>query len=234
MIIKKKKTRFIIFGLGRSGSTLLKQLLDSHPEITCEGELLNVADKYITNPLLLKLIYKFPSQFFDLRSMLSKKPVYGFTLLFYQYSPPAKLIEKLIKKDWKFIRIYRKNGLEQSLSHLVAEQTRVWHRYDSQEIQTPKLIVKPEELKNRLKIVNKNKATETKLFEKFAHFKVVYEDDLKNEDDWAETTRKIFEYLGVNPAPVSASIQKTYKRPYSEIIENYDGLIKSIEKENLL
>jgi hypothetical protein len=229
MTFKKKKIKFVIFGLGRSGSTLLKQLLNSHPEIVCEGELLNAEEKYVTNPLLLRLVYRFPYLFFALRSMLSKKPVYGFTLLFYQYSPPAKLIGKLVKKDWKIIRIYRENSLEQSLSHLVAQQTRVWHRYDNQEIQTPKLVITPEELMNRLNIVNTNKKTETKLFENFAHHKVVYEDDLKNESDWTETTRRIFEYLGVNPAPVSASIKKTYSRPYSEIIENYDELIKYVQ-----
>lgn len=234
MKLKKKKIRFVIFGLGRSGSTLLKQLLDSHPEITCEGELLNVDDKYVTNPFLRKLIYRFPSQFFALRSQLSKNPVYGFTLLFYQYSPNAKLIGKLIKKDWKIIRIYRENSLDQSLSHLVAEKTKMWHRLDNHETETPKLIISPEELKARLTIVNKNKETETTLFENFEHLKVIYECDLKNKDNWAQTTRKIFEYLGINPAPVSARIQKTYPLPYSEIIENYDDLMKLVEKENLL
>ncbi len=153
--------------------------------------------------------------------------------MFYQYSRPEKLIGKLIKNEWKFIRIYRENSLEQSLSHLVAEQTKRWHRFDSQEIQTPKLILSREELKDRLKIVKKNKQTETKLFENFAHLKVVYEDELKNESDWAETTRRIFEYLGVSPAQVSASIQKTYSRPYSEIIENYDELLKYAHDHNL-
>jgi LPS sulfotransferase NodH len=232
MRLQKNKIRFVIFGLGRSGSTLLKQLLDSHPEITCEGELLNVADKYVTNPLMLKPIFRFPTQFFALRSLLSKNPVYGFTLLFYQYSPPAKLIAKLIKKDWKIIRIYRENSLDQSLSHLVAEKTKMWHRLDNHETETPKLIISPEELKARLTIVNKNKETETTLFENFDHLKVVYEDDLKDKDKWAETSRKVFEYLGVNPAPVSASIQKTYPLPYSEIIENYENLKLLAEKEN--
>lgn len=36
-----KKQRFIIIGSGRSGSTMLKNLLRSHPNITCFGELLN-------------------------------------------------------------------------------------------------------------------------------------------------------------------------------------------------
>ncbi len=231
MQFKKKKVRFVIFGLGRSGSTLLKQLLDSHPEIQCEGELLNPADKYVANPLLIKLIYRFPYPFFALRSLLSKKHVYGFTLLFYQYSSPEKLIAKLIKKNWKVIRIYRENSLDQSLSHLVAEKTKIWHRYDGLEMQTPQLTIPPEELENRLKIVTSNKKNENKLFEKFKHFKVVYEDDLKNQGDWPETTRKIFDYLGVNPAPVSATIQKTYARPYAEMIENYEELLKIIRPQ---
>jgi hypothetical protein len=231
MIFKKKKTRFVIFGLGRSGSTLLKQLLNSHPEIKCEGELLNVDEKYVTNPWLLRLVYRFPHLFFALRSMLSTKPVYGFTLLFYQYSPPAKLIGKLKRKGWKFIHIYRKNSLDQSLSQLVAQQTKVWHRFNDEEIHIPKLLLSPDELLKRLELVDKNKKTELELFEKIAHFQVVYEDDLKNEADWPETTRKIFQFLGINPAPVSASIKKTYSRPYSEIIENYDELLKYVQSQ---
>lgn len=226
------KNKFVIFGLGRSGSTLLKQLLDSHPEIKCEGELLNIEDKYITNPILRKIVYRFPLSFFNLRRLLADKPVYGFTILIYQFRQPQAMLEKLHNDGWKIINITRRNGLEQCLSLLVALHTKTWHRHSEQENSVPGLILSAEELIHWLGLIEKNKKIESEIFEKLDHYKVVYEDDLKNEADWPETTRKIFEFLGLKAAPVSASIKKTYSRPYSEIIKNYEELLKSIEKTN--
>ena len=34
-------SEFVVFGMGRTGSSLLVSLLDSHPAICCEGEILN-------------------------------------------------------------------------------------------------------------------------------------------------------------------------------------------------
>ncbi|MFQ5952830.1 MAG: hypothetical protein ACE5JK_05440 [Candidatus Omnitrophota bacterium] len=34
------RTKFIIFGLGRTGSALLVRLLDQNPEIQCDGEMI--------------------------------------------------------------------------------------------------------------------------------------------------------------------------------------------------
>ena len=39
---KLPETRFVVFGLGRSGSTLLCDLLDGHSAIQCDGELFKI------------------------------------------------------------------------------------------------------------------------------------------------------------------------------------------------
>jgi len=123
MTLKGKTPGFIIFGLGRSGSTLLKQLIDSHPNIKCEGELLNLEERYLKNRFLRKLATLFPLTYFNYRRWLSKEPLYGFTLLYYQYSNQKRLLSKLTARGWKFIHIMRKNSLDQSFSQLVAEKT---------------------------------------------------------------------------------------------------------------
>jgi LPS sulfotransferase NodH len=227
------KNKFVIFGLGRSGSTLLKQLLDSHPDIKCEGELFNVEDNYVTNPILRKIVYHFPRRFLNLRRFLANKPIYGFTLLIYQFGQPQAMLEMLHNDGWKIINISRRNSLEQCFSFLVALHTKTWHRFREKEGTAPKLSLSAEELKHWLMLFEKNKKTESEILENLPHYRVVYEDNLIDEALWPETTRKIFEYLGINPAPVSASIQKTYSRPYSEIIENYDELIKYVHDQNL-
>jgi len=229
----KKKGKFVIFGQGRSGSTLLKQLLHSHPAINCDGELLNVKDNYITNPFALRLAYKFPIRFFNFRSRISKNELYGFTLLFYQYYPQRYLLEKLHNNGWRVIHITRENDFLQSISHFVARQTNLWHRTHEHSDHLQKVLIDPNEFLSWIKLLAKNKATENEIFKNLDHFRVVYENDLQQEDLWPNITSRIFEFLNTCQAPVSAGIKKTYARPYSEIVENYDGLLLFLKKNNV-
>ncbi|MEA3446544.1 MAG: sulfotransferase [Bacteroidota bacterium] len=233
-MLQKKINRFIIFGQGRSGSTLLKQLLNSHRDINCEGELLNVKDNYVTNPFLIKLVNKFPYIFFSLRSLLSTRPVYGFTLLFYQIYQPIHILQRLQENGWKIIHITRKNALEQSLSQLVAKQTSFWHRREETKDQLPSVYINPLELSSWLEGLLANKKREQKIFDTIKHIEVIYENNLLDNSQWPETTRRLFEFLDVENLPVDANLRKTYNRPYSEIIENYEELIDEIEKRKLL
>jgi len=233
MMQNKTKTKFVIFGQGRSGSTLLKQLLDSHPEIKCEGELLNVKDNYVTNPWFQKVVNKFPYHFFQLRSTFSTKSIYGFTLLYYQIYNPGRILQKLQKDNWKFIQVSRKNNFLQSISHFVALQTNFWHNTFENEGPVPKITIDPEKFLDWIKWLVIDKANENKIMESLDHIKVVYEDDLLNEGLWAQTTSRIFEYLGTYPAPVMANLKKTYTRPYTEIVENYEDLLMLTRQNNI-
>jgi len=229
----KTKTKFVIFGQGRSGSTLLKQLLDSHPEIKCEGELLNIKDGYLPNELMLKLVYRIPFPFFNYRKWIAKYPVYGFTLLFYQYWPQNYMLNKLVRNGWKIIYLTRNDSFSQSLSHLVAKQTSVWHRRNDDQEKETKVRINPEEFLNWIKQLQKNKSTENEIIKSLNHFEVVYENDMIREDMWSKTTARIFEYLGVYPAPAMANLKKTYSRPYSEIVENYEDLLLLTRQNNI-
>ncbi len=61
MIFKRStKSKFIIFGQGRSGSTLLMELLDSHPEIKCDSELFTKECGYERNRFKLALYRYYP------------------------------------------------------------------------------------------------------------------------------------------------------------------------------
>ena len=228
------KTKFIIFGQGRSGSTLLKKLLNSHPEINCEGELLNVKDNYVTHPLLVKAANKFPYHFFQLRSAFSPKPIYGFTLLYYQIYQPLQVLMKLQREGWKFIHIYRNNHFLQSISHFVAMQTNFWHNTSNKSADVQKVTINPDKFLDWIKLLINNKTFENKIIENLDHIKIVYEDDLLNESRWEKTTSRIFEYLNTYPSPVISDLKKTYPRPYSEIVENYTALLNMVKQNNIL
>ncbi len=229
--MKKPHSKFIIFGQGRSGSTLLKQLLNSHPEINCEGELLNLDDGYINNSLILKLVHRLPFLFFNYRKWISKSSIYGFTLLFYQYYPQKYILNKLVEQGWKVILLTRQDSFSQSLSHLVAKQTSVWHRYSDDDEKPAKVTIDPKEFKQWISALKKNKAIISALFKNLDHIEVVYENDLKQKSLWPESINRVFDYLGTYNTPFKANLKKTYSRPYSEIVENYDSLKEIFEHQ---
>ncbi len=224
-MILNRQTKFVVFGQGRSGSTLLKQLLDSHPLIKCEGELLNEKDGYLTRHFLRRIVYKFPLQAFNLRAFISNIECYGFTLLFYQYYPPETILQKLYKNGWKIIHLTRSDAFRQTISHFVARETKLWHRTHSGESRVEEMIrLDPAEFNFWMNRLLRNKHSEEKIFRRLPHFMINYEADLKDKKNWQPVCNNIFEYLSLPHAPVRASLKKTYTIPYSRIVENYDEL----------
>lgn len=63
--------KFILFGRGRTGSTLLTDPLNSSNEVACDKEIFN-------RPVA------FPQTYLKSREKLFHKPIYGFKLLSYQ------------------------------------------------------------------------------------------------------------------------------------------------------
>ena len=124
-----KNIKFIVFGQSRSGSTLLVELLNSHPDVHCDGELFNKSEIYIRSRLLLKFFCRFPFLYIRYRLRTSFERAYGFKLFFFQVKSPEKLLKKLSRHGWKIISIRRENIIAQSLSNIIAFETNLWHRY---------------------------------------------------------------------------------------------------------
>lgn len=218
------KTRFFIFGQGRSGTTLLKQLINSHPVVICDGELLNIKDRYITNKYLLKVAYRLPVSYFNLRATYSKADIYGFTLLFHQCRNPEKIIRKMNASGWKIVLLDRENIFEQALSYLTAFKTNYWHRWNDQQKEVPKIFIPKDELAARLDSLSALKKKENAIMQQVDHLKLVYEKDLSANENWQKTANRVFDFLGVEHHTVKATLRKTYPLPYSGIISNYGEL----------
>lgn len=222
------KTRFVIFSQGRSGSTLLKHLLNSHPDICCEGELLNPADQYLRYRWQVNFIRRFPYPYFSYREMAADKPCYGFTLLYYQYYPQEKILWNLHKRSWKIIYLRRLDVIAQSFSYLVAKKTEKWHHFEDTGARAPTLRLDRDEFVDwtrKMQVINQ----QTDLFmASIPHLLVTYENDQQSEAKWPQTTGKIFTLLRIRQAPAIATLQKTYFKPYSEIVENYTELITAL------
>ena len=113
--------KFVIIGPARSGSTLLRTMLNQHPEVCCHGEMYGIKrvlgqSKHALNPLdpeiALKLRQSDPVKFLHEQVFTSQCPTVGFKLLYGQmmqmdFSP---VLQQLIEMpDLRVVFIWRRD-----------------------------------------------------------------------------------------------------------------------------
>ena len=122
---------FVILTTGRTGSTLLVSLLNSHPEIICHSEPYNPNGVFMTGDLPkmrgLGQIRKFFPVVFA-RFLLNRygdAPIKGFKILSHQSPQVHAMVAKSPKI--KKILLRRDNGLAAYSSNMIAHATQQWH-----------------------------------------------------------------------------------------------------------
>ena len=133
---KTKSVKFCIISAGRSGSTLLVTLLDSHPEIKGLGEIFNtrgrdvqnVSDLYI-EPFCEYQISnsaKRPWLTFNYLNSLNNYPIphkaIGFKLIDIELIRYPEILLRLILDNYKIIHLVRENPLEYYISWAIVRQ----------------------------------------------------------------------------------------------------------------
>lgn len=121
--------RFLIVCDYRSGSTLLANLLNQHPDVYCDGE--------IFIPFVEHKLHRIIWPYGYLQGKLSAtaKPVYGFDCKVDQImamginprNTASSFFKKLNQEGWHFIYLRRLNIVRQSLSNHIAITRRQWH-----------------------------------------------------------------------------------------------------------
>lgn len=217
------ETKFVILGgSGRSGSTLLVQMLDSMPDITCYHELLRI-------PLVAPLTY------LRHHSDICETQAFGFKLLPYHLtlvqnlSEPIRLLDGLREAGYKFIYLYRDNTLMQVLSDLHSRDSREWHVRAGYEVNGVRAM--PFDIKEILWRLDNFSQTNDFVKEFLARepaLAVVYEDDLQNQEDHEATVKRVADFLGVPFHVPTSSFKKRLPPQIDRIVENYDELVAAL------
>lgn len=232
--VEMMPAKFVIYGQSRSGSTLLVDLINTHPDVHCDGELFNKDARRFGNDALLMVAKMFPIPYLSyLRRRVARK-AYGFKLLFYQL-PRARLTMRVMAlTGWKFVHVYRRNIARQSLSNIVAERTQRWHRRGDDPPRADLIRVAVDQLHTEIAVRNRWRSREVDLIEHINHLDVCYEDHLEHERDWPSTAEKLTTFLGLSPfEPGTISLKKTADRGYEELVENYAELLPFLSARDL-
>ncbi|CDF80636.1 conserved hypothetical protein [Formosa agariphila KMM 3901] len=223
----EKKVKFIVFGQGRTGSTLLTKLLNQHLNIFCDQEIFGQK----TSPLFL-----YPCLFVESNS---RKPitlpyhVYGFKVKVYQLYTDQKIkkvknvLQRLHKKGWKFIFLYREDEMSHNVSSFKAFSLGRWYLDKNeipQKVSNDKLYIDPIQFKKILLWRRKFSEMEKECLINMPHISVSYEKELLVSENHQSVCDKIFDYIGVDSFPVKANVSNMNTENLEDSIENYEEL----------
>jgi hypothetical protein len=220
--------RLVVFCNGRSGSHLLGSYLHQHPEIHFDHEQFGGDIKIRYNSPLPYYFSKYlPKAYLKWRISKAEKPGYGLSFHLANYSHTSFRIQDFHAQGYHIIRLNRDDPWEQAMSHLVAFSSNKWHQKEKpagiQEL--PQITVDPKKaLSSVLNYINAQKSLDNEVAP-YPHLRLSYVDDLQSPEKHQDTMDRVFAHLGLSAITLEQSpFKKTYKRPYSEIISNYDEL----------
>ena len=217
------RKKFVIYTRGRTGSTVLTDILNCHPDIFCDVEIFNL--------LYSNSIVRFPGSYIDScskRAAIYKKSVYGFKVKIAQlrfehkYKNYDKILERLNDDGWKFIHLKRENFFRHKLSNIFTTATNVFQVKNGTEYKTPKLKVDCELLLKGIVYSEEVERTEEENLKNIPHIKVYYEKDLLDNSKHQQTADRIFKYLDLKSCKVQTSLKKMSTENLRDMIENYD------------
>ncbi|WP_158505844.1 sulfotransferase domain-containing protein [Geminocystis sp. NIES-3708] len=211
--------KFIIFAQGRTGSTLLYELLNSHPQVFCDKEIFwDNFPKFI-----------FPKLYAQGLAIKSKHQVYGFHVKIHQLTMIQKLnakkfLTELSSQGWKIIFLTRNNLLKQAISRIIARQRNQWFDRKENPLSQLNFVINCDDLLEKIKEQETLQYQEKKIIQDLSHLPIFYERDLIKKEKHQYTLNRIFDFLDIPSMSVNSTLVKTTPEYLSSFISNYQEI----------
>jgi LPS sulfotransferase NodH len=212
--------RICIVTNGRTGSELLVDLLNGHPRMLCEGEILGTPRRD-------------PFRFVRGRTIIARRrqhvDAYGFKINVHylalanrRWTMPT-LIEALVRDGFGIVRLRRENLLRQAISTMRAGPTRTFHVTEA--VRSVPLHVDPINVLSVMRQFESSDEFLDKLLAKVETVEVTYEDDIEPEGRRDATLSRVFTLAGLEPATVPRSaLKQTTPRSLTDAVENHQEI----------
>lgn len=233
-LFRKRYQKFIILGTARTGSTLLRSLLNSHGEVIAFGELFrNLEDigwdlmpyqEELQSVEIKKLRLKYPVAFLK-RAVFAQYPnnirAVGFKIFYYQAQENSqKTLWTWLRKnqDLKVIHIKRRNYLKTLASLTKAHKTNKWYRANPEDCDNSPISLTYERCLEYFNWLQDTSIYHDELFERERKIDIYYEDLAGN---FSSEMRKVQDFLYLSHEPLIPSTLKQSDQGLSEVISNY-------------
>lgn len=217
--------KFLIIARARSGSTLLTELLNNHPDVVCDRE------------VLVKKV-KAPVAYLENLARKSTAKAYGAKLLSYQmvlvqdFHDPKGFLTQLQDRDYKFIHLKR-DTFAQTVSLTRAQASGLYHMRDAKTDAKRQAAIEREEFVRRLQWNAKLAEYEEHCLQGFTALDVTYETDLLDSATQQPTADRVFNYLGLPSANVGVRLKKVLPSDPRSALENYSEIADAVAEAGL-
>lgn len=228
--------KFLILGHERSGSNLVVDALNAHPEVTCFNELFNAdPNRKVFAQAFHGRAYEDgedPVRFLDQAVYIDTNVLaVGFKLFYTQARerPASRLWTYLTERPEIFvIHLKRENLLDVFLSTKIAIRTGVWRVTEGQELpQTlPPFDVDPREAELYFNRLVAHRAWAEEQFRDHPILSVDYDELTRDFDSVA---RSLFAFLGVSDATPQVRMKKMSRGVVQDQIANYTGVYRRFQ-----
>jgi LPS sulfotransferase NodH len=235
--------KFLVLKLPRTGSTLLGKVLNNHPEIVCQNEILNDLQEADLGAKLAYLENYFSSPYSQKQS--SQKAIVGATMNPFKYHLEASDLYPVLYGEPEdaesqlprvaIILLLRQNKLKQAVSFYLALERgrREWesslHLIEDSDALKPKLF----DLTKLAKLVTRLEQQSERLREfansiAAAYLTVFHEEII---EDSQAALNHVFQFLGASQMgqdfDFTAGYQKVLSEDLRQTISNYDDLYRN-------
>jgi LPS sulfotransferase NodH len=231
---QKDYARFIILTRSRSGSNLLRGLLNAHSQVVAFSEMFKDPNTigwdipgYPTSGRALELFRKDTRRFID-KYVFKKYPGHikavGFKIFYYhalgtELEPVWNYLKE--HRDIHVLHLKRENILKTHLSKTKAQITDNWINLTGEREVVPPILLDYEELLHDFIQTRTWEDEADRIFSNHPKIEVVYEQLAR---DYAVEMRKIQSFLGLDSEAVAPQTHKQASKPLPEAIANYAEL----------
>lgn len=211
----KPERRFVIVTPGRTGSELLVDLLNSHPDIVCEPEILierrAMPERFVSGRAT--------------KAALSGAKAYGFKIHcghfgYQMLRERHQYLSQVAGEGATVIFLRRENLLAQAISASLAGQTR-WHWRRQDGGRFAPLEVDPVEVVMMLHLFEESDQFLANLVAPVPHLRLSYEGDLIEPTAQQATVDRICREFGLPGAAVSSDLVRLTPRRLEDTLSNF-------------
>ena len=215
---------FSVICNSRTGSTLLCDLLNSHPQIECEDE-------------ILKTWRDFP--FLFVRGSAARARRRGFSAYGFKLNTVStklmpvredildRFVRQLAASGFMFIRLRRRNVVRQALSVLRAAET-VYHQRGPGASTAGPIHVDVAQLFQLIAMLERHDEVIGKIVDSHSAREFWYEYDLEDAAAQQATVDRIAAHLEIDPAPVSTDLRRFAPARLEEAVTNFDEIAEHL------
>lgn len=229
--------RFIIVTIGRTGSTRIRKLLDSHPDVRCHGEVFGESIGQLAQgdaaPLerLVAERAADPGEFLVRRALSAPEVrAVGVKILCNQLFDrhPGLLARLRVERDVRIIHLVRRDGIRRFVSEWCVGAGLVRHSYSVHESapEVRPIVIPIEAVRADLARVEAERARVVREFSGHPFMELGYEDSL--EDNGA-AMRRVQEFVGVVPATLSCDLRRVLPEDPRALVANYDEIVAALD-----